>query len=949
MGLDFESYSKKWYVHAFIIVLLLFYLLYFSYDIRDGQQNLDGLRPRVADSIYAQVQNGIADQVSAQFPFASEQYKQNLIQQELRKVRNQGFIEINGERIDVEAIITQQTDIYKTNFQFADGQTYLGSIDPYYYLALADNYVSNGHTGDTLDANGRPLVSRMLAPEGVSGSYRPEFNVWIMAQAYKWNDVTESSPISEKFKAVFFLPVWLSMIAAIPCFFIIRRYGNNLTAFFGTLVCMSIGIFVSRTVAGSPDNDPYYVSLPLIIAAFFVYALSEKKYWLAIVYAILAGMSQGIISLALANAWFILFFIIVASLGYIGYLLVESVISKKIHLAFSAIKKELLLLGVYLVSGFISGLVFVQINIFTTMVDAIRINVNAISSFDASFIWPNVLSSVAELNPADFAGIINGVGGRFIFVLAILGLVFMALDFKSQQSSLRWYKIGIILFAFFWLVGIVFNGMFVSLTSNSKLLFLILLFAPVGLALVWALINKVVDAKIALVILLSVWIAGTIYMSFNGVRFIMLLGPAFAIAFGLCLYHIFKFIEQVAVKELGITTWWKKPLISIIVVGILFLVIFSPISRSAYAISEQPSILFDTGWFTSMETLREQSAVDAIVTSWWDFGHFFHAIGKRAITFDGASQSIPQAHWVGRLLLENDMAVAHDLNRMLVCGANRAFDRMYEYTGDVTGGVNVVKVIYQTFGVDVESKKSILRQNEFFTLTDEQVDSVMEVLYCENPRDNVFIASGDMVNKAGVWAHWGLWDFDKKFVHDKYTSMSTAQMAEQLQISESVVQAYVAELRQIDVRSRAENLNRNALINQYFSPYPSYLPVQGGYFINCVRNETLYNCGGMQIDIENNLFSAPAPFNQYSYRRIVVPANNDLQSFTLSETGQLDVLFIPSDGQPRIMLAQYPLGASLFTRLYFLQGYGAQNYELFSVENSITASNIYMYHTNWSK
>jgi len=89
-----------------------------------------------------------------------------------------------------------------------------------------------------------------------------------------------------------------------------------------------------------------------------------------------------------------------------------------------------------------------------------------------------------------------------------------------------------------------------------------------------------------------------------------------------------------------------------IVVTLLFLILFQPIATQAKAIGDGSLPNFDDGWYAGMEKIKNETSQDAIITSWWDFGHFFATVGDRGVTFDGGSQTTPQAHWVGKLLLE---------------------------------------------------------------------------------------------------------------------------------------------------------------------------------------------------------------------------------------------------------------------------------------------------------
>ena len=109
----------------------------------------------------------------------------------------------------------------------------------------------------------------------------------------------------------------------------------------------------------------------------------------------------------------------------------------------------------------------------------------------------------------------------------------MSLDFTHLKKWSPKASTILIVSGSIWFVIMTSVDSLVGLTANNALLYLILLFIPVGVGLLFSLLNNNTSSNVFVVILLSIWVAGTIYMSLNGVRFILLLAPAFAISFGL--------------------------------------------------------------------------------------------------------------------------------------------------------------------------------------------------------------------------------------------------------------------------------------------------------------------------------------------------------------------------------------------------------------------------------
>ena len=112
-------------------------------------------------------------------------------------------------------------------------------------------------------------------------------------------------------------------------------------------------------------------------------------------------------------------------------------------------------------------------------------------------------------------------------------------------------------------------------------------------------------------LLLTIWFVGMIYISTNGIRFVMQLMPAFAIAFGVAIGFIYEYLEDLLFhKSMKISLQWSRAIIFIL----LCLLLITPYnagfaSSSAYA----PSIT--KGWWDSLTQIKLESSPDAIINS----------------------------------------------------------------------------------------------------------------------------------------------------------------------------------------------------------------------------------------------------------------------------------------------------------------------------------------------
>lgn len=951
LKLDFKKFnfqSKTFNVLvAFIFIMLSMWV---AWDVRDGAINLDGLDKNIESSIYSNVRGIISQQVDVQYPNLNQIYKEEKIEKEYQIVVETGKFNYQGQELIISDLVTSQAQGYKDQFKADNGQTYLTAIDPYHFLGLSRNYLENGHTGTTLDDKGNPIVEYKLAPVGQSRSSIVEFHVWIMSFFFENNDLTSKSSIGELTSAIFTLSAILATLSVIPIFLIIRQFSNNLFALFGTLILLTVGTFVSRTVAGFVDTDAYQILFPLSITSFLIYALVNKNKIINVFLSILSGLFFGLFIWAWGSGWFFFVFILSSLLGYLIFELISNLISKNENLVKTLIDQGLSIIT-FVISTFIFVKFLANVNIFNLIVNGLVGGLSGVTSVATSNIWPNVFTSVAELNPASFSQIISSVGGTIVFLIAMISLVFLVLEYTPSNSKQKLYKRLVLIFSFIWTILFV-NNTFTFIAANNPFLFVGLLFLPVALAMALALINGNSSIKIFMSMLLSIWMAGTIYMSFNGVRFILLLAPAFAISAGIGLYYIYIVCNNFFEKELKPKSNIGKQLGGLLVSTIIFVTIFTPMYSQAQQISDNTVPNFNDQWYDSMEKIKTETSEKAIITSWWDFGHFFATVGNRGVTFDGGSQTTPRAHWVGKLLMENDEAVSQDILKMLVCGGNEAHNTFLTFTeGSTADAIKINKVLYRTFGENQTSTKSIIADNGYYTLTDSQVDEVMELLSCETPRENLVITSNDMIGKTGVWAHWGSWDFEKKYVSDFYSTKSAELIASEIDADVSVVQTYIDELNDIDLRAKTQNIKRADLINQWYAPYPSYVPIQGNYYVPCqINNGTEIACAqGVTVESTGLDMKVKSLANdQITIKNIVFPTQLGTLKTSLNDpNGQFDLMLIPNGQTYQSVLAQAPLGASLFSRLYFYNGYGTTHFELFDAKVNGNNNPLTVWTTLW--
>ncbi len=946
-------------------LILIFFVMFFAFYIRSAPDKLRGIEEISRQEIYNYVGNIINYKISLDYPNLNQIYQSELYEKEFQNAISNGYVDINGERIMIEEEVQKRVQLHKESLTDDNGQVYLNAIDPYHFYRLGEIYQENGYMGTSIvtdeQGNQKPMIDYKLAPKGFEGSYTPDLQTWLFATIFRFKGYDENTPVGYKTASVYYIPVIIILLSIIPMFLIIRKFSSNIFAFFGSLLCVSIGTVTSRTVAGFTDTDGYNILFPLLILLFLIYSLSTEKRIFKIIYAFLASLFTTMYIWAWPSGWFMYMFVIISIIAYyfliILYkkIILKSILKDDISKFKKTILSDSIIALTYAVLSFVLTYIFLGFNLFTLAYDGFSGSMSDIATVGQSNIWPNVYSSVAELNPASFEQILSTVGGSLVtgkIVLVIAMFALLMLVFNAFKGDTDKKNKLIVLASIIWFLIIINLSFFVNLTVNNPELFIFLLFLPIGISLLMNIISGHNNFKVFLSILLALWMSGTIYMSFHGVRFILLLAPAFSIAFAIGLYYISFFMVNIFGGEFE-NRFSGRKLIGLIIVTIFFTVLFIPVAQTSDKITKSTLPNFDDSWYNAMYKIENETSKSAIITSWWDFGHFFAAISKRGVTFDGGTQTNPVSHWVGRFLLENDEHVAEDILKMLVCSSNDAYYDFYKMVGkNEADSIKILRIINRTFGHEREEKQDILKNNGYYDLTDDQVEKILNNLDCKDSKESIVIASGDMIPKAGVWAHWGLWDFEKKYVYNNYLRMSSSDIAHNIDIDKEIVDKYVEELKSIDIRSKVEGIKKDDLLNYWFAPYPRYLTSDNQYMFNCQveGNETI-SClnGNLKIDAMTGNITKNNLAEGFTVRNIYVPSKEDkVLEIEQDSNGRVDMILMNTASGFAIMFAEPPLANSLFSKMYFMNGSGLTKFEKFIDENGLNAPRITVWKSDLS-
>jgi len=786
----------------------------------------------------------------------------------------QKIMEQQKSLIDLE--VRKKSNEFRSRMKDNKDNTYLLAIDSYFWMRHSRNVVEKGHPGDEI-RGGKPYDTFMFAPSG--REVPPDmFHAYFTGALYRIFRLF--NPGIDLMVFIFYIPILISSLAILPAFFIARKFSGNIGGFFAAMLVAVHPAFMMRSMGGFSDTDPYNVTLPLYITWLFLEAFESKSVMKKVILAIASGFLVGIYSFTWSGWWYVFDFLLIAGAVYFAYTIIINwnILRKGVGNLFrqAAVRNTLIIMIVFFLFSSLFTILFIGFKMYNLAITG-PLGFTQLKEAGTVSLFPNVYKTVAEQTGLTLREVIELMGGNLLFVLSMFGALFTLVR-RDEKGKM--------------------------------------------------------DVKYA--ILLILWIISTTYASMKGIRYSLLMVPAFSIGFGIFVGVVYKQVGMWLSKELKI----EKTITRIVLLALLALLIISPI-RAGHnaAIIEYPNM--NDAWYSSLKKIDNEAEPDAIITSWWDFGHWFKMIGNRRVTFDGTSQNSPQAHWIGKVLADNNERSAVGILRMMDCSGYRGGTESYDVIFNVTlDAPEAIDVIYEIVQLDKEGAKEALLSRGF---NDEKADEVLGHTHCDAP-EAYFITSEDMIKKSSVWAHFGSWNFVKASMYNKVRGKEYGE-GKKILIEEFNMSDKDADTRYYEIESVTD-------APLWISPLISYAPGSG----ECSIKEDKISCtigiprGALVINIDMMTHETTIQTAQGDkHPDTLVYADEDglhEKEFTENTIG-LSAALIPTREGYSIRLMDQKIAMSTFTRLFFYRGHGSECFEEFSHDKSVLGDVISVWKVDW--
>lgn len=885
INLDLQSVLKFFKKYRAFFILLIPLALSFFIRIQPADQHYtENWAKDYIRNINMQI---LTQQKSQEYPNLPSENLNALVQEEYQQMLEQGMVFLvtganQAQQMPYEQAIYVVSSQYKDIFKDDAGQNYLHDIDTWLWYGQARNYVNSGYEyfGTTLNEKGQSVHELRNGREGIVTNWG--LHPWSIAIFYRIGNVFSDDWTIVK--ATYYISVAIMLLATIPVFFIAKKISGDLGALVAATVFSVQPALLSRTLAGVADSDPWTVFFPVLLTWIFLEAWATKIRKIKVGLLALFGIVMGLFYLTWGGWWYIFIFILGMMGIYFAYqaLINWRTIRKSVVLFFK--KKEIqntVIMGAGIpLSTFIFGpLIAFMLNQSNSLMfyfnSFITGTINSLfysgyKDVGINTHWPNVLTTVAELNASSLKAAIGSIGGNLLFILSIVGII--ATILRKDDEGKR-------------------------------------------------------DTKVA--ILLTIWFVGTLYMATTGVRFSALLVPAFAIALGAAVGIITQYVSRWGKRELSV-----RPILTKAVILVLVIIMLSGTIKSAYYTSQGALPIVNDAWYDALIEIKEDSD-DAIISSWWDFGHHFVAIAQRRVTFDGGDQG-RRIHWIGKTLLTRDEAEAVGILRMLNCDQEKMIDKALNYSGNDT--YEAVQTLYDLAVIDErDHAKEYLLKNRSYSKR--QAEDMLESTHCDDLLEQYYITSADMVGKSGVWGHFGSWDFNRSIMYNK---VNRANFQDGTRILEEDFGIKGAEAARIytEIKSQSGDV--------WISPWPGYINQQP---VNCQKEENIVSCengANFNLSTYDAFFVigqgeiARPRYTSYidEHGEFVIKEYTDNIVPTNSNRG-VGVSFIPiGNGNYQSVLSDELLVGSMFTRLFYYNGHGLRHFKELTTQSSPTSGKI---------
>ena len=571
---------------------------------------------------------------------------------------------------------------------FIDSETdlpYYSDMDCYYQLRMTRDIAEYGHPGETVK-DGVPWDTLSYAPDGKSVSaYKP-----LMAYiAIGVNRVVSVFSPQSLAQTVYWLNVFLSALVVIPVFLLAFEMCGRTGAVAASVLSVLNLAYLSHTLPGFYDTD---CVISWTSCFFFYFGIKLVKGWQKKNQKsmILNGIGLIVSFTALYLSWYV-YYIFPAI--FAGALILFMLLSRK-----KREKKSLFSFAPLLLSA---GILILILILEKDLFSNIKFYFEQIfSKAESSSLFTNVFSSINEMQTSSLWG-------------ESLSDVFRLNVYSATNSSI---------------INLI-GGIIPFLSACAMFVILII---------------RIIRKKVRIEdLLLLLWFAVTLVLSFRGQRFIILFAIPSALLAGNLAGTVCRVMNQ---KKLALRNVYK---------GLMLVLLLFPAFLGVYGLYRyfcdvsSEEAMADRPVEECLLKIREQTPEDTMLVSWWDYGYFLEEKGKRGTLFDGGTQHTARTFFISRALVTENGTLSANIFRMLSGSGDAGFDLLFSTFGETEETVLLMDELLS--GSKTQARETLEKKG----LSKDQAREITELLFPEDVPLTEAVITPDMPWMVGWFPIFG--------------------------------------------------------------------------------------------------------------------------------------------------------------------------------------------------
>jgi dolichyl-diphosphooligosaccharide--protein glycosyltransferase len=839
-------------------------------------------------------------------------------------------------------------------YRGGDGRehVYLGDYDSYVWLRHARNYLRTGTTCDAV-VDGECRDTYDHAPVGVRMIYHRSLHIAAIVAVHRL--ITLFSPNYPLPASAYWVPVIVGVLGVVPAFAIGWRLAGPLAGLAAALVIGVNPIFLQRSLGS--DNDVWNLVLPLFMMWAAIEALRARTSARQAGGAFLVAAVAGLHAATWSGWWFTYAVLLAGLLADVVVRTVRAVRARGWRVWNSSeVRGALLVLAVvYGAAGVLVTAAGAGESYFGFPLTLLRSVLGQPHATGAAppgvAYWPDVMQTVAELTRPNLGRIASYMAGNLVFFIGWLGLLVLLLPRRQWQ----WWHFIVLIAGNF-----LYRYLLTADVGHVALVVLLLLPLLVAMLLYVFADDEAAAGERDAGLIVAVWFLAAIFLSYRGLRFIMLLVPPAAIAFAVAIGRLQQFLSALLATRRLAYARFIEAVIWLALAAVLLLPV-----QQGYLMARSYTPRINDAWWDTLTMLRDSTPRDAIVNTWWDYGYWIKYVAERRVSAAGASLQTHIPHWLGRTLLAADERESIGLLRMLNCGSDAtplpegrqgAYGKLLAYGVDEIAAHDMILDLAK---FDVEPARAYLSAHG---LSEAAQRDVLAATHCAPPPTYVMLSSELIFSSA--WQSLGGWDLRRAYLAEQVHALPEGEMMQVL----TTRFGYSDEAARALYRD-ASAIRSDADVDAFGAPRSRLLTTR---WVGCQRLEDKSlvcridlrpDRSGMVLD---SVVYAPerpgdsrlrfrgavdrsqtAGVTDKAPAAVLVAGESGLITMTPASADQSDLAILVDVGHARILVGTPAVLASTFVHLMFLDSRYARYFEKVADRVGYQGERVVTWRVNW--